>query len=302
MKLISNWSLAVINGTHPTLRSDPYSPGAVLRALHNLGWVIPPDEHDAHELLHVLLSSLEEEAIRPKKIGCLSDALGDMMLTSTPQHMPPARPSSAMLSDFCNAEYDESTGMQMRQVRSEAHTPDSPHSTCTDAGAAGDHHSTVGNGAQDNHYHHAATSSFMNQSIESPMIFSETRRSRARRSVAAPTNGGEASANGSVINKRNSMSCRSLERLSRGPGRVSVWSEQAQIQVPHPFRGAQSSQMICSGCGHKVTIYSLELYAFNLWSKKNPLICSLWYATINSTASLCHCRRYGSKALVWVIY
>lgn len=58
----------VINGTHPTLRSDPYSPGAVLRALHALGWVIPPDEHDAHELLHVILSSLEEEAIRPKKV------------------------------------------------------------------------------------------------------------------------------------------------------------------------------------------------------------------------------------------
>lgn len=59
----------VINGTHPTLRADPYSPGAVLRALHALGWVIPPDEHDAHELLHVMLTSLEEEAIRPKKVS-----------------------------------------------------------------------------------------------------------------------------------------------------------------------------------------------------------------------------------------
>lgn len=58
----------MVNGTHPTLRADPYSPGAVLRALHALGWVIPPDEHDAHELLHVILSSLEEEAIRPKKV------------------------------------------------------------------------------------------------------------------------------------------------------------------------------------------------------------------------------------------
>lgn len=59
----------MINGTHPSLRADPYSPGAVLRALHALGWVIPPDEHDAHELLHVILSSLEEEAIRPKKVS-----------------------------------------------------------------------------------------------------------------------------------------------------------------------------------------------------------------------------------------
>lgn len=62
-------TFTVINGTHPTLRADPYSPGAVLRALNALGWVIPPDEHDAHELLHVMLSSLEEEAIRPKKVG-----------------------------------------------------------------------------------------------------------------------------------------------------------------------------------------------------------------------------------------
>lgn len=60
--------VSVINGTHPTLRSDPYSPGAVIRALNNLGWVIPPEDQDCHELLHVLLTSLEEEAVRPKKV------------------------------------------------------------------------------------------------------------------------------------------------------------------------------------------------------------------------------------------
>lgn len=60
--------ILVINGTHPTLRSDPYSPGAVIRALNNLGWVIPPEDQDCHELLHVLLTSLEEEAVRPKKV------------------------------------------------------------------------------------------------------------------------------------------------------------------------------------------------------------------------------------------
>lgn len=58
----------VINGTHPTLRADPYTPGSVLRVLHAHGWVIPEEEHDAHELLHVILTSLEEEAIRPKKV------------------------------------------------------------------------------------------------------------------------------------------------------------------------------------------------------------------------------------------
>uniref|UniRef100_T1H1E8 ubiquitinyl hydrolase 1 n=1 Tax=Megaselia scalaris TaxID=36166 RepID=T1H1E8_MEGSC len=64
-------TLEVVNGTHPTLRADPYSPGAIIRALSNLGWVIPPDEHDAHELFGVILSSLEEEVSKPQKIGCL---------------------------------------------------------------------------------------------------------------------------------------------------------------------------------------------------------------------------------------
>lgn len=75
-----------------------------------------------------MLSSLEEEATRPKKIGCLSDALEEFSVRTD---MPPPRPSSAMLSNFYNSEYDESTSLQ-RQIRSEAHTPDSPISTCTD--------------------------------------------------------------------------------------------------------------------------------------------------------------------------
>lgn len=98
----------MVNGTHPTLRGDPYSPGLVLRALNNSGWVISPDEHDAHELFYAILSSVETEATKPKKVGCLSDALGELGVTGMRNEMPP-RPSSALLSDFCNSEYDEST-------------------------------------------------------------------------------------------------------------------------------------------------------------------------------------------------
>lgn len=130
-----------------------------------------------------------------------------------------------MLSDFLNSEYDESTSL-MRQVRSEAHTPDSPHSTGTD-----------------------------HEEGNSAGAFHESRRSRSRY-TASNANGNGASngmGNGDYLGKRNSNACRSLERLNRGPGRISVWSEEAQIQVPHPFRGAQSSQMICSGCGYKVS-------------------------------------------------
>lgn len=187
----------------------------------------------------MLLASLEEEAIRPKKIGCLSDALGGML---TPQ-MPPARPSSAMLSDFCKSEYDESTSL-MRQVRSEAHTPDSPHSMCTDTDEPNER------------------GSYLENSLASPMIFQETRKSRSRKPNGGHVANGS-TANGECLSKRNSISCRSLERLNRGPGRISVWSEQAHIQVPHPFRGAQSSQMICSGCGYKVQFLNI----FNMLTK-----------------------------------
>jgi ubiquitin carboxyl-terminal hydrolase 30 len=66
-------------------------------------------------------------------------------------------------------------------------------------------------------------------------------------------NGNGVTGNGS-LNKRASGSCRSLERLARGPGRVSVFGEQANIQVPPPFRGGLSSQMLCSSCGHKSVV------------------------------------------------
>lgn len=139
--------------------------------------------------------------------------------------MGPPRPSSAMLSDFLKSDYDESTSL-MRQARSEAHTPDSPHSVCTDDEPPDDQ--------------------MLDQAIMSPMIMPEYRKSRVRNLHTQQGNGDY------MGSKRNSLSCRSLERLSRGPGRVSVYGEKAQIQIPHPFRGAQSSQMICSNCAFKV--------------------------------------------------
>lgn len=78
------------------------------------------------------------------------------------------------------------------------------------------------------------------------------RKSRSR-SIQSQANGD--------YSKRGSLTYRSLERLNRGPGRVSIYGEQAQIQVPHPFRGAQSSQMVCSGCGYKVSSESIQCKA-----------------------------------------
>lgn len=186
----------------------------------------------------------------------------------------PARPSSAMLSDFCKSEYDEATGL-MRQARSEAHTPDSPQSVCTDPDAGGD--GALFDGDESASYHHGSLAPMTTTSTTTTTV--NRRKSRSRRltitngscgggggigtEAATPTNSDHplsseptaaAAAPVSVGSKRNSMSCRSLERLSRGPGRVSVWSEEAQLQVPHPFRGAQSSQMVCSACGYKSVV------------------------------------------------
>uniref|UniRef100_A0A182MDA8 ubiquitinyl hydrolase 1 n=1 Tax=Anopheles culicifacies TaxID=139723 RepID=A0A182MDA8_9DIPT len=241
--------LEVVNGTHPTLRGDPYAPGAVIRALHALGWVISPEEHDAHELLLVMLSSLEEEVSKPRKIGCLSDALdnvaggygGEMGF-----HAIPARPSSAMLSDFCNAEYDESTNL-MRYTRSEAHTPDSPHSVCTENEEQSQESSLVEFGASPTHTINAAFPAVSGRRFGS-------RQSAVMRPTPMHDSGVGGDGGNHFVGKRHSASYRSLERLNRGPGRVSVWGDKQQAQIPHPFRGGMGSQLCCGGCGHKSTV------------------------------------------------
>ncbi|CAK1580686.1 unnamed protein product [Parnassius mnemosyne] len=69
--------IEVVNGTHESARGTPVCPLGVLQSLRAAGWVIPADQQDAHELLHVLLSCIEEETTAmARKPGCLSDALG----------------------------------------------------------------------------------------------------------------------------------------------------------------------------------------------------------------------------------
>lgn len=75
-----------------------------------------------------------------------------------------------------------------------------------------------------------------------------------------------------TLDKRSSGSCRSLERLTRGPGRISVWGDRQQIQVPHPFRGGLSSQLCCSGCGYKSVVRydKFDSVTLSLPEIKNP--------------------------------
>lgn len=59
-----------MNGIHSVSRGGPVCPLGVLRCLGALGWVVPEDQHDAHELLHVLLSCVEEETqAAAKRVG-----------------------------------------------------------------------------------------------------------------------------------------------------------------------------------------------------------------------------------------
>ncbi|CAH0564184.1 unnamed protein product [Brassicogethes aeneus] len=68
--------LSVVNGTNKSVQ-DSFAPAAVINALKRLGWVIPAGEQDAHELLNVILTTLDEETQKiGRKAGCLSDALG----------------------------------------------------------------------------------------------------------------------------------------------------------------------------------------------------------------------------------
>lgn len=55
--------------------AEAHSPIEVLTALKRHGWVVPSGEQDAHELFHVIVSTLQEENKKISKAGSLSDAL-----------------------------------------------------------------------------------------------------------------------------------------------------------------------------------------------------------------------------------
>lgn len=201
-------TLEVINGTHCTLRGDPYSPGVVMRALSAAGWVIPQEEHDAHELFHVMLASMEEEANVRKPFGSLMDALpmkslernGDLRQQSI---LAMKRPSSAISGHLPNSEYMDDS-KYFRLVRSEAHTPDSPASV-------------DGNSMVDE----AVSMSIDNVGGDGFLSANDSHNNPTNMHVIA---GHQKRPNGSreQLYNRLTSSYRSLERLNHGPGRVSV--------------------------------------------------------------------------------
>ena len=81
VKILNNLSSSVI--------SDPYNPGRLLASLRSHGWVINMEEQDAHEMLHVIMTTLEEEI---------------------PSKSNNNKPSHASLLDISNLGQDDSDG------------------------------------------------------------------------------------------------------------------------------------------------------------------------------------------------
>lgn len=202
-------TLEVINGTHSTLRGDPYSPGAVIRALSAAGWVIPQEEHDAHELFHVMLASLEEDATVRKPFGSLMDALPLKSLDNNgaKQQFPVIsnRPSSAISTHVPISE-DLDVMRYSRLVRSEAHTPDSP--------AYAERNSLLED---------AATSLTINRIGDDPADFELSLKypDNSNRKMNSEHYRGINSSREQLFN-RLTNSYRSVERLNHGRGCVSV--------------------------------------------------------------------------------
>jgi ubiquitin carboxyl-terminal hydrolase 30 len=182
-------------------------------------------------------------------LGCLSDALGDITAIQQPL---PARPSSAMLTEFDKDTYNESSNL-LRLVRSEAQTPESNQST-VDENESIDH-SMFDDDEKDKSLQ------------DSPPSIISTSTVRQRNNFG----------NGDVFNRRNHGSYRSLDRLSRGPGRVSVWNANLTKQIAIPFKGSLSSQLACTACNYKsvVRVDKFESITLNLPENSSQSLLSL---------------------------
>jgi len=60
--------LAVLNNLTKKVVPDPYTPSPLLIALRTHGWVINSEEQDAHEMLHVIMTTIEEELSAKKSL------------------------------------------------------------------------------------------------------------------------------------------------------------------------------------------------------------------------------------------
>ena len=98
--------LKILNNLSLVPGSDPYNPGLLLASLRAHGWMINTEEQDAHEMLHVIMTTIEEE-LACKKLD--------------------SKPSHASLLDISNIgvddDSDDDTDNNSFSLSSPPHTP-----------------------------------------------------------------------------------------------------------------------------------------------------------------------------------
>ena len=96
MKILNNMSSSPV--------SNPYNPGYLLSCLRSHGWLINMEEQDAHEMLHVLMTTLEEE-------------LPDTKARNKPSHASLLDISNLDLDDDDEEEKEEKEEIKYRSLR-----------------------------------------------------------------------------------------------------------------------------------------------------------------------------------------
>lgn len=113
-----------------------------------------------------------------------------------------------------------------------------------------------------------------NESFDHSMLDDDKSMQDSPPSIISSTTGRPRNSSNNDSFKRNCGSYRSLDRLSRGPGRVSVWSDKITKQIAIPFKGSISSQLMCEACHYKsvVKVDNFDSITLNLPEKGGQIL------------------------------
>ncbi|TRY76361.1 hypothetical protein TCAL_00015 [Tigriopus californicus] len=85
-------TLAILNNRGQIGRVQVWSAEPLMTAIRMHGWVIDTQEQDAHEMLHILLTSLEEELLRLEMARTNTAGIGDIVEATLPESNPVSQP------------------------------------------------------------------------------------------------------------------------------------------------------------------------------------------------------------------
>merc|ERR1719158_1070393 len=93
--------LKVMNNLSLSSDSDPYNPGLLLASLRAHGWMINTEEQDAHEMLHVIMTTIEEELAHKKGMSLPPESPTESHARSFRDTVSVSRDTSPSNSRFC---------------------------------------------------------------------------------------------------------------------------------------------------------------------------------------------------------